>query len=360
MAIVKEDSIARRSVQVLKDGQAPTGALIASPNFPTYHYAWFRDGAFCAHALDLVGERDRARAFHAWVDESVRLHRPLIERAIARIELGNPPPPEEMPPARYNLDGTLEQHGDEPWPNFQFDGYGMWLWALSEHLGEPAGDRWRPGVELVARYLEATWRQPSFSCWEELDGGEHAATLGATIAGLEAAAVLLDDASWSDSASRVRAYLLDRFVHDGSFTRGPEDVRVDGSLLWLDAPFGVVPDDDPVLARTVERVRSALYRPGGGVYRYLGDTYYGGGEWVLLACSLAWRDARRGDTDTADAVREWVAASALPNGDLPEQTTDHAQDPLMTEPWVQRWGPVATPLLWSHAMYLVMEDEVRR
>jgi hypothetical protein len=27
----------------------------------------------------------------------------------------------------------------------------------------------------------------------------------------------------------------------------------------------------------------------------------------------------------------------------------------MTAPWLERWGPVATPLLWSHAMYLIAE-----
>jgi hypothetical protein len=27
----------------------------------------------------------------------------------------------------------------------------------------------------------------------------------------------------------------------------------------------------------------------------------------------------------------------------------------MVAPWVQRWGHVATPLLWSHAMYLIAE-----
>jgi hypothetical protein len=27
----------------------------------------------------------------------------------------------------------------------------------------------------------------------------------------------------------------------------------------------------------------------------------------------------------------------------------------MIEPWVRRWGPVATPLLWSHAMFVIAE-----
>ncbi len=82
---------------------------------------------------------------------------------------------------------------------------------------------------------------------------------------------------------------------NGRFTRGPSDERLDGSLLWLGVPFGVLPLDDPILGATVEGVRRELLRPDGGVYRYRGDTYYGGGEWILLTCSLAWHDAMTGE-----------------------------------------------------------------
>jgi hypothetical protein len=27
----------------------------------------------------------------------------------------------------------------------------------------------------------------------------------------------------------------------------------------------------------------------------------------------------------------------------------------MIEPWIRRWGRIATPLLWSHAMFLIAE-----
>ncbi len=362
MAIAAEDAIARRSVEVLREGQARSGAFVASPSFPTYRYAWLRDGAFCAHALDLVGEAGAAAAFHAWAARSIEAHRPLIESAVARVDAGESPPAEEMPPARYTLDGSLERPGGEPWPNFQIDGYGMWLWALAAHLGAGGVAPWRAAVELVARYLRAAWRLPSFSCWEELDGGEHASTLGATVAGLEAAARLLDAPEWAVEAARVRAALLERFVHDGRLRRGPADDRVDGSMLWLGVPFGVLPPGDPLLEATVEAIRRDLYRPGGGVYRYRGDTYYGGGEWILLACSLGWHEARagNGDGDVVGAVREWVRSQAQPNGDLPEQVAAHAQTPEMIAPWVERWGPVATPLLWSHAMYLLAEAELAR
>jgi GH15 family glucan-1,4-alpha-glucosidase len=114
--------------------------------------------------------------------------------------------------------------------------------------------------------------------------------------------------------------------------------------------------DEPIYEATVEGVRQELLCPDGGVYRYRGDTYYGGGEWILLTCSLAWHEARTGNLDGVAPLREWVRQTARPNGDLPEQVSNHAQEPGMIAPWVARWGPVATPLLWSHAMYLIMED----
>jgi len=261
-----------------------------------------------------------------------------------------------MLPARFTLDGRMEDADDEPWPNFQIDGYGVWLWALEEHLnGTALTTDQTATVELVARYLAATWRLRCYSCWEELQGGEHTSTLGAAFAGLTTAARLLDDARWEIEATNIRDALLERFIVDGRFGRGPDDQRVDGSLTWLSVPFGVLPPDDSRIVSTIATIKRDLVGPSGGVYRYLGDTYYGGGEWLLLASSLAWHDTVAGDSGDADQLRRWVRAQATAVRDLPEQVTDHAQDPAMVDPWIERWGPVANPLLWSHAMYLISE-----
>jgi len=144
----------------------------------------------------------------------------------------------------------------------------------------------------------------------------------------------------------------------GRFRRGPRDDRVDGSLLWLSVPFGVLPPHDPLIAATIDAIRRDLCGPGGGVYRYLGDTYYGGGQWTLLTSSLAWHAAVQGDRADALELNGWVRSCARGNGDLPEQVTAHAQEAGMVDPWVRRWGPVATPLLWSHAMVLIAESAV--
>jgi GH15 family glucan-1,4-alpha-glucosidase len=357
MAITRGESITGRSLAVLRQGQAASGAFVASPAFRIYDYGWLRDGAFCAYACDVVGEQARSAAFHRWVGSTIEAHRPLAEAAIARVAHGEVPPSVAMLPARYTLGGAIEEvENDDPWPNFQIDGYGMWLWALEHHLqGASVSGELAATVELVAGYLAATWQLECWSCWEEFQGGEHTSTLAAAFAGLTAAARLLDDARWDAEAARIREALLGRFTVAGRFGRGPADARVDGSLAWLSVPFGVLPPDDPRIVATIETIKRDLIGPGGGVYRYLGDTYYGGGEWLLLTSSLAWHEAVAGDSGAAEELRRWVRAQATVGGDLPEQVTGHAQEPLMVESWVERWGPVANPLLWSHAMYLISE-----
>ena len=61
-----------RSIAVIRSGQAPSGAYVASPNFKTYAYSWLRDGAFIAYGMDRSGQHDSARAFHQWVDRTLR------------------------------------------------------------------------------------------------------------------------------------------------------------------------------------------------------------------------------------------------------------------------------------------------
>ena len=210
--------------------------------------------------------------------------------------------------ARYTLAGERDASA---WPHRQHDGWGLWLWAIRQHARRHGrGNRWREAARQTAAHVEQIRDEPCVDWWEEREG-VHAATLACLAAGLG------DDLDLS-----------------------PADERLDGSLLVLPfLGFGAV-DVSPLVS------------PGGGVHRHLDDVYYGGGEWLLLTAFLGLAEPER-----ARDCLDWIAAHAGPGGELPEQSQDHLLHPEELEPWIERWGPPASPLLWSHAMFLTLAHE---
>jgi GH15 family glucan-1,4-alpha-glucosidase len=353
-----QPDLTARSVAVVLAGQHHSGGYVACPTYPTYRYAWLRDGAWCAHAMDRSGERSSAAAFHDFVSRTVLENRALFDAAITPGRHGNVLA--APPPTRYTLTGQVEPPGSEQWPNFQLDGYGTWLWTLAEHVraGQRLTEQQREAARLVAAYLRETGTSRCYDCWEEHREQRHTATLGAVIAGLMAAADLLDEPNLARAADEFGTLLFDRHVRSGSFVKHDATDLVDASLLWLGTPFGIVEPTGDLMRRTTDRVARELTGPTGGLRRYLGDTFYGGGEWVLLTAWLGWHFAATGDLDGAHRQRDWIHAVATAEGDLPEQVTTAPQDPAMVRAWQDRWGPVATPLLWSHAMYLLLTSSL--
>jgi GH15 family glucan-1,4-alpha-glucosidase len=358
-ATLSPQTLIDHGVRVITEGQAPSGAYIASPNFPQYHFAWLRDGAYCALAMDAVGERASAGAFHDWVARVVETQGARIRSVVGRMHDGIAPHVEELLPTRYMLDGEEEHVEGEAWPNFQLDGYGTWLFALRSHYGSELPVRLLPAAELAADYLEATWRLPCYDYWEEYGDRQHTSTLAAIAAGLRAASRMLGRASLDGVADEIVAFILDTCVTDGVLGKGPDDSRVDASLLSLAVPFALLDAGHPVMLATVERLRSELASPTGGIRRYRGDTYFGGNPWLLLTAWLGWHDRLVGDELGHAAARNWVLDHATKGGDLPEQILHEPQDAAFVGPWLERWGPVANPLLWSHAKFILMESDAR-
>ena len=159
------DPLIAASIRVLADGQARSGAFIASPNFPQYGYAWLRDGAFCALAMDGVGERASARAFHLWTARVIDAQRTRILDVVGRLRAGEAFNGAAMLPTRYTLSGQTENKPQDAWPNFQLDGYGTWLFALHSHLGGADPAAYRPAVELAAKYRVIRPAMRSITAW---------------------------------------------------------------------------------------------------------------------------------------------------------------------------------------------------
>jgi len=344
----------QHSVATILAHQHPGGAYLASPTFSTYAFSWLRDGSFIAHAMDRAGQHASAAAFHRWVGLVLRRHDGKLADLTVRGLAGEPVGLDEQMHTRFTVDGA---ESDAEWTNFQLDGYGTWLWALADHLAR-TGDaalyaELRPGVARLVAYLRAFWAAPCYDCWEEFGDKVHTATLAALFGGLRAIGAH-DPALADGTPAAIRGFVLERCVVDGRLAKFVGSDLVDASLLGAATPYGLLAPDDPIMAATVARIERDLRR--GGVRRYREDTYYGGGEWLLLAAWLGWHYAERGDAGPAHELLAWVAAQATPGGDLPEQICTDCLSPAHYQPWVERWGAVATPLLWSHAMYLTLSD----
>ncbi len=341
------------SIEIILQNQTPSGAYLASPNFPTYRYCWFRDGAFIAYAMNLVGEHDSAKRFHQWAATAINARAEVVARAVAKARRGEPLTGADYLHTRYLPDGA-EALGEE-WPNFQLDGFGTWLWALGEH--QRLSDTRLPGTWLdaarrVADYLTALWPRPCYDCWEEFSDRVHPHTLAAIYGGLQAHE-RLDEAEHRGTRAAIAGFLLDHAVADRHFAKFVGSTDVDASLLGLAVPYRVVAPDDPLMQATVARIERDLRR-GGGLHRYAADTYYGGGEWVLLTAWLGWYNTLVGERQQAELARKWIEAQADVQGWLPEQVPATLNDPTYCAPWRERWGEIASPLLWSHAMYLIL------
>jgi len=342
----------RRSIEIIQQNQSPSGAYIASPNFFTYHYCWFRDGAFIAYAMDLAGEHESAFRFHSWAASVVNQRAGTVKRAIMKAGRNEPLDPSDVLDTRYTVEGEA---GDEDWPNFQLDGLGTWLWALEKHrhLSErPVPEEWLQAAGLVAEYMAALWRHPCYDCWEEFPDQVHMYTLAATYAGLQAHTSLsgLDHGSVQ---REIKRFLCEDGVSQGHFVKYVGSQQVDASLLGLATPYQVVSPDHPLMRATVAEIEATIVQDG-DLHRYAADTYYGGGSWVLLTAWLGWYYAQVGADEEAGSAKEWVEAQADELGNLPEQVPVALNDSSYYEPWLRRWGEIASPLLWSHAQYIIL------
>jgi GH15 family glucan-1,4-alpha-glucosidase len=357
----------QRSIDIILENQSASGGYVASPNFPTYHYCWFRDGSFTAHAMDLAGQHESARRFHQWVAGRVNERGELVRAGLAKARSGKTLSKSEILHTRYRLDGTDDDSGD--WPNFQLDGFGTWLWALREHHRHnpdaPLSRELLDAADLVADYLTELWRYPCYDCWEEFPEFVHPHTLAAIYAGLKAHTELTGS-EHGPAADAIRSQLVAGAETLGYFTKFPDSPAVDASLLGLAVPYAVIGLDDPLMLKTIEQIEATILRDG-GLHRYAGDSYYGGGAWILLTAWLGWYyvelSARRPDLGTSlepkiRACRAWIESRADGELNLPEQVAENLNDPSYYPAWVGRWGDIASPLLWSHAKYVILRHKL--
>lgn len=372
----------RHSIDVILKNQDASGAYLASPAFETYHYCWLRDGSFIAYAMDQVGEVESAERFYRWVGRTIKRYSEKVDVLESQLAAGKVPDRSGILNTRFTVEG-FEDTDDNEWGNFQVDGYGSWLWGLVQHIKTTGHfsllDELIEPVNTTLRYIKLVWQQPNYDCWEEHPEYLHPYSLATLYGGLAAIAEMqamgkLRGCTFDTQtlAGEIKEFLSRNAVVKGRFVKHlwpakgrqaakpVDESGVDASLLGLAVPYGVFDLDDPRITATIEGIEKDLHLTNGGVYRYREDVYYGGGEWILLSAWLGWFFALTGKEQQAQELLQWIERNADEKGNLTEQVSHHLLAPAHYEIWLKQWGVVANPLLWSHAMYLVLVNVLKK
>ncbi|MBA4386310.1 MAG: glycoside hydrolase, partial [Anaerolinea sp.] len=244
-------------------------------------------------------------------------------------------------------------------------------YSILQKLKEP--------IEITLRYLELVWKLPNYDCWEEYPEYLHTYSLSTVYAGFHAAGEMIDTGKLdlkhmpvNDLAEDVRKFIMEYAVKNGRLVKyfcpsgADSESRligndgVDASLLGVSMPYQMLSPQAPIALSTIKAIEEDLHRTGGGVYRYTADVYYGGGEWILLSAWLGWYYTSVNQFDKARTLCEWIESQADENGWLAEQVSEHTLYPEHYAPWLKKWGPIAKPLTWSHAMYVILVNAINQ
>jgi MYXO-CTERM domain-containing protein len=335
------------------------GAILASLPPGEWTYAWIRDGAYATAAMAALGMTEHARAALNF----------YLDAEGGRFQDWNELKPYAMPPyqislVRYHGFGVEETDFNAFGPNLEFDGFGLFLWALRAHeqlTGDTsvADDHWADITTRVADVLvalidpETGLVRADSSIWETHWKGRerHFAYTSITAArGLCDAAAIATRMGDAEHAAKYQAAgealraaiatgLVDR---SGALAANSEELAV-GEGYWdaavLDAiAMGLFDPKGPIATATLQGLDEHLRVDAGPGWSRNDDRWdhanvddlspwgsdYDSAEWVItdLRGAIALRMA--GEVDRADALTDWVLAQAQTNYRMVAETYDEA------------------------------------
>ncbi|WP_243108168.1 glycoside hydrolase family 15 protein [Clostridium sp. JN-9] len=338
----------------MTENQHKSGSYAASPNFSVYNYCWLRDGSFTAYSMDLWKRFDSSESFFEWTSNVISNQSSKLKKIIQMKKKGEILINDDYLPTRFKLDGS--ECGDE-WPSFQLDGYGTWLWALSQHIKITKNtallNKYNKSIKIAIDYLTDFWMDPSFDCWQENGERIHTLTLAAIYGGLKSINEFLSDENVENTKFAIKQYVIKNCIVNGRLKKCVDMDSIDSSLIWAAVPYELFDINSSEFLKTIEEIENSLVH-NCGVHRYPEDTYYGGGEWIILSASLGLYYCKAKKIEKAESMLNWIESKANENGELPEQSLENVNNENYINVWESLWGKVASPVLWSHAMYLIL------
>jgi len=314
------------------------GGIVAAPSLdPDYRYVWSRDGTYVAYALDRCGYNDDAAGFYRWCQEVQEPDGGWFQR--------------------YHVEKT-------PGPSWgeQEDQCATILWGIGQHYTLTKDDvflatSW-PTIEKGVDHLLRNRDQetglvgPSFDLWEE-KSALHTYTNAAACAALRESSMLAHalghadrSVAWNEESKSLENAIArnlwddkeDRFLK----SLKPRDSSIDTALLGLTYPFSVFEQNDPRILNTSRQIEGAFRFASEGLGRYQGDVYQGGNPWFITTLWMALYRCQQRNYSKAKLLIDWCASHVDELQLFAEQVHRENGEPVS-----------ASPLAWSHAMFIL-------
>ncbi|HUO50020.1 MAG TPA: glycoside hydrolase family 15 protein [Candidatus Paceibacterota bacterium] len=362
-----------KSLMYMRAHADADGGIIASLDsdilqfaLDTYSYVWPRDAAYVAQVFARAGKSVVGKRFLEFCRNTISkdgyfLHKYLPDGSVGSswhpwIENGEVQLPIQEDETALVLLAVRTHFENEQ--DFEF------LELIYKTIVEP-------GANFLCTYRDSETKLPkaTYDLWER-KRGTFTFTASAVYAALMAAAELSaifekqeNEKRYGAAAEEVRAAIVEHLWDEknGMFVNmlkvTPQGVVFDRTLDASSAygvfTFGVLPIDDPKLARAWEKTVRVLSEgiSAGGIARFENDDYYrvpgpsNGNPWIITtlwyAEYLIKKAKKRDDLARVREIFDWVAKHAQPSGVLSEQ--QHPQTGLQMS---------VAPLAWSHAAYV--------
>jgi hypothetical protein len=335
--------------QVTEPG-APNGQILASVAPGAWNITWVRDMAYATVALVQTGHLDEAKAALAF---QMSASSGTFQQYVGA--------PYQISVVRYFGDGTEQSDSNANGPNIEFDGFGLFLWALDTYV-EASNDTatlasWWPVVGAKVGDVLVQLQEPTglisadSSIWEVHWDGQQRHFAYTTIAaanGLCAASRLATkagdatrSATYLAAGQKARDSLLPNLRGaDGTLAQSTEGLAAGSG--WLDAAvvesinFGLIDPMKRTARATLASMQSGLVpQSGRGFMRSDAGDSYSSNEWVFVDLRAERSLELHGDTTYSVSLFAWNVDQAAENfGEFSELhdpvTADYAgQSPMV-------------------------------
>ncbi|HSQ66682.1 MAG TPA: alpha-amylase family glycosyl hydrolase, partial [Polyangiaceae bacterium] len=328
-----ESALYAQSQAMLRMAQvsAPDGSdgqILAAVAPGQWNITWVRDMAYSTVALARAGhtaEAKRALAFE--LAGSVGGYQSYVGS------------PYQISVVRYYGNGSEWSDTDANGPNVEFDGFGLFLWALESYVDASSDTAslttWWPTVQtkvadvLVALQEPGGLIAPDSSIWEVHWNGNQKHFAYTTIAaarGLCAAAHLATKMGDSASATKYLtagqkardAILSSLRAPDGTIAQATETLAKGTGFLDAAAiealSFGLVEPQKHTALATLASIQAGLVPPSGrGFFRNENGGWYDSQEWVFVDMRVGRALERAGQTQASAELLSWNVAQGTEN-----------------------------------------------